>query len=125
MIFLDTHIVLMLARREEDALSKKAQVSIQRDDDLRISPMVLLELGYMHEIRRVKTLPEDILADLSVQIGLRLCPSDFGDVAIQALQETWTRDPFDRVIVAQARLNRATLITNDGNIQANYAKAHA
>ena len=31
-------------------------------------------------------------------------------------EETWTRDPFDRLIVAHARLRRVRLATGDGHI---------
>ena len=40
-----------------------------------------------------------------------------------AAEETWTRDPFDRVIVAQARLRGAPLLTKDRAIHAGYERA--
>ncbi len=36
---------------------------------------------------------------------------------------TWTRDPFDRWIVATAKLHRSPLITKDEKIQHHYADA--
>ncbi|MEI9811179.1 MAG: hypothetical protein WDO18_00250 [Acidobacteriota bacterium] len=41
----------------------------------------------------------------------------------QPRPERWTRDPFDRMIVAQARLAKAHLITRDTIIQTHYPKA--
>ena len=64
-----------------------------------------------------------IVNDLSVSIGLRICDLPFADVALQAVDEDWTRDPFDRIIVAQARLAKATLITRDTAIHKRYDKA--
>jgi PIN domain nuclease of toxin-antitoxin system len=37
--------------------------------------------------------------------------------------QTWTRDPFDRIIVAQARLRGAPLLTKDRTIQTHHAEA--
>ncbi len=42
---------------------------------------------------------------------------------ITSLQEKWTRDPFDRLIVSHAKLKSATLITKDPHILKNYIKA--
>jgi PIN domain nuclease of toxin-antitoxin system len=35
----------------------------------------------------------------------------------------WTRDPFDRLITAQAALGESTLLTKDDTIRTNYANA--
>ncbi|MEO8099159.1 MAG: PIN domain-containing protein [Acidobacteriota bacterium] len=67
--------------------------------------------------------PEVIVAHLAADIGLKVCDLPFAAVARQASEETWTRDPFDRIIVAQARVANATLITRDETIQARYNRA--
>ena len=41
----------------------------------------------------------------------------------EALDLVFTRDPFDRLIVAHAVVLKAPLITFDGQIQANYSRA--
>jgi len=51
---LDTHVVAAFNRKETDVFSRRAQTAIDREDDLRISPMVLLELENLHEIKRIK-----------------------------------------------------------------------
>ncbi|MCF7950382.1 MAG: hypothetical protein K9L57_01970 [Spirochaetaceae bacterium] len=35
----------------------------------------------------------------------------------------WTRDPFDRLITAQADIQAASLLTKDGTIRTHYPKA--
>jgi PIN domain nuclease of toxin-antitoxin system len=40
-----------------------------------------------------------------------------------ALRETWGRDPFDRLIVAQAKVNEVVLVTKDETIRSNYGLA--
>ena len=52
--------------------------------------------------------------------GIRVCNYPFGLVMDQALREKWTRDPFDRIIVAHARARKAPLITSDRNILRHY-----
>jgi len=59
--------------------------------------------------------------NLNAAFGVSLCPIPFSDVVVQALDVTWTRDPFDLVIVAQAQVNRqAALITRDRTLQIHY-----
>ena len=125
MIYLDTHVVTAMDRRETKSLSRQALAAIDRDDDRRISPIVVLELEYLREINRLKAPAMNLVRDLGDAIGLRICDASFGDVAIQAAKEAWTRDPFDRIIVAQARLAKAILITRDLVIQQNYSRALA
>ena len=123
MTYLDTHVVAALDKKELDLFSRRALEAIEQEDDLRISPMVLLELEYLHEIKRIRGPALDIITGLTSGIGLRICDRSFADVARQAMEERWTRDPFDRVIVAQARLGRAVLITRDRQMQARYPRA--
>jgi len=39
------------------------------------------------------------------------------------LEQTWTRDPFDRLIVSQARLADVPLLTRDRTIHTHYPRA--
>jgi len=47
----------------------------------------------------------------------------FEAVVAESLALIWTRDPFDRLIVATAALNQAPLITRDRRIQEHYARS--
>ena len=125
MIYLDTHVLPALGRGDLALFSKDARRLMDREPDLRISPMVLLELEYLKEIRRIRESSDVIVATLAAEIGLRVCDRSFEEIARQATEESWTRDPFDRMIVAQARLAGAVLITRDTTIQARYNKAIA
>ena len=126
MTYLDTHVVAALDRKQTDVFSRRAQAAIEQEDDLRISPLVLLELEFLHEIKRIKvpTVPAvRIVNDLQAEIGLRVCDTPFPLVVHKALAERWTRDPFDRMIVAHARLHNAPLITLDRHILSHYPHA--
>ena len=41
----------------------------------------------------------------------------------QALAEKWSRDPFDRLIVAHAKAQKTPLVTRDEKIRENYRLA--
>jgi len=63
------------------------------------------------------------VADLAAYAGVKVCQHPFDLVIEQALREKWTRDPFDRIIVAHARSRRASLISHDEKIRAHYELA--
>ena len=123
MIYLDTHSVLFVYEKDLGRFGAEALRAIEEDDDLRVSPMVVLELEFLHEIKRIRTSPRRIIEALEVDVGLKICDASFPSVVNKASAERWTRDPFDRLIVAQARLGSASLNTKDRGIQANYAAA--
>jgi PIN domain nuclease of toxin-antitoxin system len=85
--------------------------------------MVMLELKYLFEIRRLTVPPNTIIDTLQRAAPLRICDLPFADVAREALRETWTRDPFDRIIVAHARLREIALVTKDRVIREHYERA--
>lgn len=125
MTYLDTHSVEALRNAKLGLFGKEARRLMERETEFRVSPMVLLELDYLREIGRVRSGAREALATLRASIGLRVCGLSFENVALQAASESWTRDPFDRIIVAQARLAKAPLVTRDSDILAHYNKAVA
>jgi PIN domain nuclease of toxin-antitoxin system len=61
-----------------------------------------------------------MISDLSRQIGLRVSTGDLDAVVNQAMTIYWTRDPFDRMIVAHAGLDNSPLLTSDERVLAHY-----
>jgi PIN domain nuclease of toxin-antitoxin system len=121
--YLDTHVVLWLSAGRADQLSDRAEKALLSAKELRISPMVELELHLLYEIDRVHAPPAQILTRLGAQVGLAVCDAPFGAVVREAASLVWTRDPFDRLIVAQAMLVSAPLLTKDALIRKHYPKA--
>lgn len=120
--YLDTHVVAWLFAGHVDLVSATARRAIE-EHDLLISPMVALELQYLLEVKRVTQPPDVVLGALQTEIGLRVCAEPFPAVARLAVEHTWTRDPFDRLIVAQAALREAPLVTKDTGIRRHYRQA--
>ena len=122
MIYLDTHIIVWLYAGLLEKFSQSIQ-TILNENEILISPIVRLELEYLYEIERVREPAHVLVADLADRIGLRVCEKDFNAIVSQAIKLTWTRDPFDRLIVANAALNNNILISKDQNILDHYPHA--
>lgn len=112
MIYLDTHVVAWLYAGRTDLLPDLARSLIEAND-LRISPMVGLELQYLYEINRFAAPADLVLESLAGEIQLEVCDLPFARVAAEAWSQDWTRDPFDRIVVSHARLSEAALVTKD------------
>ncbi len=122
MIHLDTHVAVWLYAKELGLFSKRGLESIETND-LFISPMVTLELEYLYESGRIRVKSGVICDSLNQAVGLRVCDHSFAAVVRASLDQAWTRDPFDRIIVAQAKLADAPLLTKDSAIIKHYKKA--
>jgi PIN domain nuclease of toxin-antitoxin system len=120
--YLDTHVALWLYAGETGRISKRAATLINRESML-ASPIVLLELEYLREVGRLAATPQAVVAELKRRVGLAIQNRPLEAVAEQALDLGWTRDVFDRLIVAQAALDGAPLVTIDRTIRKHYPKA--
>ena len=118
MIYLDTHVVVWLYAALTDKLSTQAVEAIETNQ-LLISPMVQLELQYLKEIDRITTNCALIIETLNCSIGLKICDQSFVHTVTEAIDLSWTRDPFDRLIVAQSHARQIPLLTKDQNILKN------
>jgi PIN domain nuclease of toxin-antitoxin system len=122
LIYLDTNVVIWLAGAPEQ-LSDAARSAIDAQDRLLMSPMVELEVEYLYEIGRIQKPAIEVIEHLRGALNLKRCDRDFAAVAAKACDLKWTRDPFDRLITAQAALGGDGLLTRDKIIRANYAHA--
>ena len=98
-------------------------IDLLAQESPRLSPMVMLELGFLHERGRISQRPEIIYASLIAELDLALAATSFADVIEAAQPLSWTRDPFDRLIVANAASEGANLLTADELILANFQAA--
>ena len=121
--YLDTHIVLWLAAGKVNRLEPKARRLIDTAE-LLLPAMAFLELEYLNELGKTRFPARDLLKKVQHETNLRLCDLPFSAIAGAALDEKWTRDPFDRLIVANAKANGfAWLISADESILQHYPRA--
>lgn len=78
--------------------------------------MAVLELQYLHEVGKTGEPAGVVMKDLSARFGLKVSRLAFAAVLQNALPLTWTRDPFDRLIAAQAITENVPLLTRDATI---------
>ncbi len=121
-VHLDTHAAVLLWEGRTDSFGSDARAVLERDD-LRVSPAVRLELQFLREIDRLLVSPDEILGGLEADCGVLLVDGSFTQIVSAAMALTWTRDPFDRLIVAAAAIHHAALVTRDRRITANFAAA--
>ena len=119
---LDTHVAVGLYEGHTRGLGAQARRAIDRDV-VTISPAVLLEIEILHEIRRIREGANVIATRLAEDLDIRVASERFSDVATESLAWSFTRDPFDRLIVAHAALAKVALITQDTLIRFRYPKA--
>jgi PIN domain nuclease of toxin-antitoxin system len=121
-IYLDTHVVVWLYAGHRTRFARTASRLIETES-LLISPVLLLELALLEETGRIRAEPQAIFAELQESLALSICDLPFADVAAVSLRQKWTRDPFDRLIVAQAVARGARLVTKDRFIRRHFDDA--
>ncbi|MFA6292656.1 MAG: PIN domain-containing protein [Victivallales bacterium] len=122
MIYLDTHVVIWLYAGEIDKFPARVIEIFEREEML-ISPIVLLEIKYLGEIKKINAEPALVFENLASSVNLKLCNLPFMRIITESIQQNWTRDPFDRIITATAIAQKALLVTKDRTILDNYSKA--
>ncbi|MEQ9373574.1 MAG: PIN domain-containing protein [Imperialibacter sp.] len=120
--YLDTHVVVWLYGGEISKISPRV-ISIIEESTLYYSSFVRLELKYLFEIGKIKVAPDIILKSLEIEIALVNRDSPLYVLVNNALEHSWTRDPFDRMIVSQAQLSDCMLVTKDSLIRENFRNA--
>lgn len=119
---LDTHVVVWLFSNKRGRIPRSVQRRIE-EQPVAVSPTVELELAFLFDVGKMRSRPRDVLDDLGASLELAISDAPFTAVARAAADLTWTRDPFDRLIVAQAVVDRASLVTADETMLANLPTA--
>jgi len=122
MIHLDTHVAIWIYDRRVRNLSETAQRLLRRET-IKLSPMALFEYEILREKGRFKDPADALIADLREHTGLTLSDTAFETIVDRARSFAWTRDPFDRLIVANAMADGARLVTAAQLILENFADA--
>jgi PIN domain nuclease of toxin-antitoxin system len=120
--FLDTHAAIFLWEGRSEVFGSASRELIE-EAALLISPMVRLELGFLKEVGKIKVEPDLILGSLASDLGVVTTDDALDALVPMAMPLSWTRDPFDRLLVATALLHGAPLVTRDTRIRENFPGA--
>jgi PIN domain nuclease of toxin-antitoxin system len=115
-ILLDTHVVVWLYGGQRGLIPSRVQRRLNAEQ-LGVSPFVQLELAYLYEIGRVRSSAQEVIDELSARLDLVVVDVGARAVCNAALRLTWTRDPFDRLLVAHAMVTGLALVTKDETIR--------
>ena len=116
MVQIDTCVAIWLYEGKKEMLSPPV-IELIENQPCQFSPMVRLELQYMFEIGRNGSNAATVADIMRSQFGIEEAHTDFSLVVQAATTINWTRDPFDRLIAAQAICDNAVLATKDRTIR--------
>jgi PIN domain nuclease of toxin-antitoxin system len=120
-IHLDTNVALWLSQGREGKLSSRARAMIRRAPAV-LSPVVFFELDLLYEQGKQELDGEMVRAKLT-RLRIKDSSASMAAVARAASRLSWTREPWDRLIVANAIADGAKLVTADSHIRAHFADA--
>jgi len=113
-LLLDTHVVLWwLADAQE--LADEIKDRLDHEADVRVSAATIWEIGIKQALGKI-TAPAD-LPERVRDSGFRELPISFSHAVAAGRLPMIHKDPFDRMLVAQARCEGLTLVTGDANCQ--------
>jgi len=116
-ILLDTNALIWLHRRDERV------VPLERGGArLYVSPASVLELQFLTEAGRLRLKRQATLAQIVRDDRWVVDDPPSAAWFEEAAGVGWTRDPFDRLLVAHARLRRWPLATSDQRVIAQLRK---
>lgn len=122
LIHVDTHVVVWLYAGDGERFPKVARQQLETAE-LVASPLVSLELQYLYEIKRIAEPAARVMQDLAARLGLQVDDISSRELSAHAEHLSFTRDPFDRLIVAHAALREAPLLTADKLLHKHYPRA--
>jgi PIN domain nuclease of toxin-antitoxin system len=115
-LLLDTHVFLWWLSDPKILTPAAASAISDPQNRVLISVAVLWEIAIKRAIGKL-TAPIDLQNDVQ-RVGFELLPIDLVHVEKTERLPMHHRDPFDRMLVAQAIVEGATLVTRDPNIPA-------
>ena len=116
-MLLDTHFLLWLIV-ESPRLKKYPWLADRRPWS--ISPVSLLEIQFLHEIGRLKVDRVALAQALAVDPRFIIDDISLSVLIDSAVAVDWTRDPFDRLLVAHSLARRLEFCSADRMIRTHH-----
>lgn len=109
-LLLDTHVVLWQLSGARE-LSTMAQEAIEEADELLFSVVSFAEIGVKAAVGKL-VVPDGIRQQV-IDAGVQILPLNVDHALAVAGLPLHHRDPFDRLLVAQAQRERLTIVSAD------------
>lgn len=111
-LLLDTHLVLWWMNGEASRISKKGLAALGSEGiEPIVSAVTIWEVAIKRGLGKLEA-PDDLLTQLE-GAGVELLPVSARHADLVASLPPHHRDPFDRLLVAQARLEGIALVSED------------
>jgi PIN domain nuclease of toxin-antitoxin system len=111
MFLIDTHILLWAAAQPGELLAKEKKILIDRNQKIFVSAASVWEIAIKAGMGKLSV--PDNLQEYIAQLGFEVLPIDSKAAwNVKDLPPHHT-DPFDRLIIATAKLHNLTLISRD------------
>jgi PIN domain nuclease of toxin-antitoxin system len=113
-LLLDTHVALW-GITADPTLSEEFLDRLRHDPDIFLSPVTLWEITIKQAAGKLDGPPN--LAELVRDMGFRELPVRHAHAITAGRLPVLHRDPFDRMLIAQATSDGLTLVTRDADIR--------
>lgn len=110
-LLLDSHLLLWLLYKPS-AISSAALETMQSANALTVSVISLWELAIKHKKGKLRFATEDLIQGIE-QLGLTMLPCLPDHITAYKNIELPHKDPFDTILIAQAKQEGLTLLTAD------------
>jgi PIN domain nuclease of toxin-antitoxin system len=113
---LDTHIFLWAVTGDDRLPATVADALLQVDADVYVSAVCVWEAAIKSSLGRLSVEPARLVGAVQ-DSGFTELPITAAHAAATAGLEPLHRDPFDRLLIAQARVEGLTLVTVDAQVR--------
>lgn len=116
---LDTHTFLWMAA-EPDQLSDKVKNIVQQGDcELFLSAASGWEVALLTRLKRIELPdePERFISEAIQRMGIIPVPISFSTAISSAMLPLIHRDPFDRIMIAEAKKEKMVVLTRDSQFK--------
>ena len=110
-IILDTHVVLWALENNSTLSDKAAEAIIDADNMVFVSAASVWEIGIKRTMGKLET-PDNLLEEIRLHRFSPL-PINLHHAELAAKLPNIHKDPFDRMLIAQAMYEKLTLVTRD------------
>ena len=117
-VLIDTHILLWILSGSKRL---KEVPWLKKYPYWTLSPVSLLEVQYLVEVGRVSLDFPSILQKLREDFRFKIDDVSLEEICLAALNISWTRDPFDRLLVAHSQVRSLPFGTRDALIREKYS----